>query len=246
MSALRYPRGVMLSSTFAGLALHRKALIDLAEAHDLHVREQEPHTAVRADARMLDDALETVRESAAYIGLIGQGGAVPLTERELDEAERLNQPILLFLMEEDGPRTLEPAAACRTGLEALRQRARAWDAQGAVPRACQTVTSLAAFRDAAAQAIPRLKAFLESRPVEAAAQREPGEHWPQALDFEAYIQRKRESFTGRAWLFAGVRQLLAEDGCRAVLLLAGDGMGKSAFMAEHAYRSRGQGLLGCH
>jgi WD40 repeat protein len=64
--------------------------------------------------------------------------------------------------------------------------------------------------------------------------------WPDALSFEPYIREKRESFSGRAWLFAEVDQWLASGEDRALLIRANFGVGKSALVAEYLGRDREQ------
>lgn len=71
--------------------------------------------------------------------------------------------------------------------------------------------------------------------------------WPNALDFEVYMRAKRDSFTGRAWLFEQIEQwLCCQPESRALLLTADYGVGKSAFLAEHVARWRGQRVLAWH
>lgn len=71
--------------------------------------------------------------------------------------------------------------------------------------------------------------------------------WPPALDFEVYMARKRESFTGRAWLLEEIQQwLTAGAGSCALLIKADPGVGKSAFLSEYVHRFRGRQVLAWH
>ncbi len=64
--------------------------------------------------------------------------------------------------------------------------------------------------------------------------------WPRAWDFSAYMADKRGRFCGRTWLHADVRDWLAQPAPRALLLCAGYGVGKSAFVSDLVHRD---GLL---
>jgi hypothetical protein len=60
---------VMVSSTFTDLQEHRAALIDAIHAHKLHANVMENDSARLID--VIDSSLQKVRDSAAYIGVIG-------------------------------------------------------------------------------------------------------------------------------------------------------------------------------
>src|SRR5690242_15444806 len=102
---------VMVSSTFTDLYEHRAAFIEAIHQHKLHANAMENDSAKLVD--VIDSSLAMVRDSAAYIGLIGlkygQTPACPrrnpdelsITELEFNEALRLGRPILLFIMGED-------------------------------------------------------------------------------------------------------------------------------------------------
>ncbi|MBS1830833.1 MAG: DUF4062 domain-containing protein [Acidobacteria bacterium] len=129
--------GVMVSSTFTDLKEHRKVLreaLGKLKLHPVAMEDSAPKTI-----GVLDSSLEMVRESRAYICVIGKRyGWVPedegrnpakisVTELELNEAVRLELPVLVFLMgknhhvlEED----VELDAEKRKKLEAFRERVR--------------------------------------------------------------------------------------------------------------------------
>jgi hypothetical protein len=70
--------------------------------------------------------------------------------------------------------------------------------------------------------------------------------WPEAWDFDAYMQEKRESFIGRHWLFDEIEQWLSSDLGRALLIRADFGVGKSALIAEYVHRSPKDRVVGWH
>ena len=102
---------VMVSSTFTDLQAHRAALIDALHSHGLFAHVMENDSARLRD--VVESSLDKVRESAAYIGVIslkyGQipdcatrnPGKLSITELEFNEAQRLELPILLFIMGSD-------------------------------------------------------------------------------------------------------------------------------------------------
>ena len=99
---------VMVSSTFTDLKGHRAELIGAIPRYELHANAMENDSARLADE--IESSLQMVRESAAYIVVIGHRyGQIPsceqrnqghlsLTELEFNEAQRLGRPILLFIM----------------------------------------------------------------------------------------------------------------------------------------------------
>jgi WD40 repeat protein len=71
--------------------------------------------------------------------------------------------------------------------------------------------------------------------------------WPQAWDFEAYMEEKRGgSFQGREWLFREIDAWRASGEARALLIRAAFGVGKSALLAEYVRRQRGEAVLAWH
>jgi WD40 repeat protein len=71
--------------------------------------------------------------------------------------------------------------------------------------------------------------------------------WPEAWDFEAYMEERRgESFEGREWLFKDIHQWLASGEGRGLLIRAGFGVGKSALLAEYVSRHREQEVIAWH
>ena len=134
-------RAIMVSSTFTDLEAHRREVIDAIHRFGFHANAME-YSGARGDADVIDTSLRMVRESVAYLCVIGHKyGQTPLdagrnpkalsiTELEFNEARRLGRPILLFLMADDHPvpkATSEPDSKKRMKLEAFRKQARRVD-----------------------------------------------------------------------------------------------------------------------
>ena len=65
-------------------------------------------------------------------------------------------------------------------------------------------------------------------------------------DFGRYLERKREGFVGRRWLFTALQRALTDKHRRAVLITGGPGFGKSAFVAEYLHRNPDGRVLAFH
>ncbi|MEM8817448.1 MAG: DUF4062 domain-containing protein [Pseudomonadota bacterium] len=99
--------GVMISSTFEDLEEHRAQLIRALKRQQLFPAAME-HATLNAGYDLVSSSLQMVRESSAYIGLIGHRyGNVPdtdnpegvsLTRLEFEEAQKLGRPTLIFIM----------------------------------------------------------------------------------------------------------------------------------------------------
>lgn len=174
--------GVMVSSTFADLAEHRKALIKAIDAHDLKAVVMENDAA--KPIGVLENSLEMVRKAAAYIGVISHKyGETPkdakrnprnlsLTELEFDEAVAHDRPMLIFIMGPDHPVKLadvESNAARKRKLIAFRKKAMR-------PNIYKVFNSLDEFTVAAMQSVAKLRLHLQEKeeaPREEAAAKEP-------------------------------------------------------------------------
>src|SRR5690242_4523513 len=103
--------GVMVSSTFTDLKEHRGALMQALEGAGLFPLVMESDSAKAED--VLESSVAKVRDASAYIGIIGHKygqippsdarnpGKLSITELEFNEAQRLERPILLFVMGDD-------------------------------------------------------------------------------------------------------------------------------------------------
>lgn len=171
---LHFP-GVMISSTFTDLTQHRAAVISALNDHELIPIAMENDSA-KAVGDIIDSSIEMVRKSSAYIGVISHKyGQVPassarnpkelsLTELEFDEAQRLNRPILLFVMGEDHPvmrRDVESNAVNNKKLESFRERAKCMSPDSSVHRVYATFQTLEEFRWMVAKSVADLRRFLE-------------------------------------------------------------------------------------
>jgi uncharacterized protein DUF4062 len=175
--APRQYKGVMISSTFTDLKQHRAALVGAIKGQSLTDVAMENDTA-KPDVDVIDSSLTMVRHSSAYIGVIshkyGQTpvcptrnpGSVSLTELEFNEAQRLNRPILLFVMGEDHPvikADVETDPTKIKKLEAFTERAKKMTRDSAVHRVYATFDSLEEFTKKAIHAIANLRRYLDEQ-----------------------------------------------------------------------------------
>jgi tetratricopeptide (TPR) repeat protein len=160
-------RAIMVSSTFTDLESHRREVIDAIHRFGFHANVME-YSGARSDADVIDMSLRMVRESAAYLCVIGHKyGQTPadadrnpkglsITELEFNEARRLGRPILLFLMADDHPVTkgdVEPDRKKQKKLDAFHKQAKRVDPSKAAERVYETFKSEAAFAKKAAIAV---------------------------------------------------------------------------------------------
>jgi hypothetical protein len=165
---------VMVSSTFTDLKDHRAALIRTINGHRLYPRAMESDSAKLVD--VIESSLQMVRDSAAYICLIGfKYGQTPpcsernrdnrsITELEFDEALRLERPILLFLMGEEHPITIkdiEQDENKKIKLAAFRERAKQIGPDAKVHRVYAEFSGLQDFERKVSQSVAELRAHLD-------------------------------------------------------------------------------------
>jgi hypothetical protein len=167
---------VMLSSTFTDLQAHRSALITAIDRHKLHANVMERDDALLT-LDVLDSSLEMVRDSAAYILIIGlKYGQTPVcpdrnpdrlsvTELEFNEAQELDHPTLLFIMGDDHPVTkhdIERDPEKEEKLNAFRERAKKASQGSDVNRVYAEFNSLEEFKDRFASSLTELTVHLNS------------------------------------------------------------------------------------
>jgi tetratricopeptide (TPR) repeat protein len=160
-------RAIMVSSTFTDLEEHRREVIDAIHRFGFHANVME-YSGARSDADVIETSLRMVRESAAYLCVIGHKyGQTPadadrnpkglsITELEFNAARRLGRPILLFLMADDHPvlpADVEPDVKKRKKLDAFRKQAKRIDPGAATERVYDTFASEAEFAKKAAIAV---------------------------------------------------------------------------------------------
>lgn len=98
-----------------------------------------------------------------------------------------------------------------------------------------------AYRKAFDRLLQGLELAIEGRP--------PVYRWVQRLDpldFSTFLEAKRRHFTGRAWLFTRLEERLQASSERALLIVGGAGLGKSAFIAELVHRNQHGRIIACH
>lgn len=181
----RQYKGVMISSTFSDLETHRSALIKAIKGQKLTDVAMENDTA-KADVDVIDSSLQMVGDGSAYIGVIshkyGQTPQCPernpdnlsLTELEFNQAQKLNRPILLFIMGDKHPVTkadveTDPTKVAK--LNAFRDRAKQMKPGSSVHRVYATFDSLEEFERKAIHAVADLRGHLDDQTTPAA--REP-------------------------------------------------------------------------
>lgn len=169
----KYP-GVMVSSTFTDLDQHRVALIEAINGQGLHEVAMENDSAKLVD--VIDSSLQMVQDGAAYIGVIshkyGQTppclrrnpGQLSITELEFNEAQRLQRPILLFIMGDKHQvliADVETDPPKREKLSVFRERAKQMGPDSPVHRVYATFNSLEEFSKHAIQAVANLRRYLD-------------------------------------------------------------------------------------
>jgi tetratricopeptide (TPR) repeat protein len=160
----------MVSSTFTDLEAHRREVIEAIQRFGFYPNVME-YSGARTDADVIDASLRMVRESAAYVCVIGHKyGQTPvdavrnpkglsITELEFNEARRLGKPIVLFLMAEDHPgkkADFESDTKKLKKLEAFRKQAKRVDPGKEAERVYETFASKAEFAKKAAIAVGQL------------------------------------------------------------------------------------------
>lgn len=167
----QYP-GVMISSTFRDLKEHRAALIKAIKGQELADVSMENDAAKLVD--VIESSIQMVQNGSAYIAIIGSKyGQIPkcprrnpdklsITELEFNEAQRLNRPILLFIMGEKHSvleADVETNASKRRKLRAFRERAKKMN-DSSVQRVFATFDSLKEFKEKVALSIAELRRHL--------------------------------------------------------------------------------------
>ena len=165
----------MISSTFTDLEEHRSALIKAIKGQGFTDIAMENYSA-KAGLDVIDSSLQMVRDSSAYIGIISRKygqtpkcpkrnlGNLSITELEFNEAQRLNRPILLFIMGDQHQvieADVETNATKRRKLKAFRERAKKMKSDSEVHRVYATFESLEEFKVQSVQAVADLRRYLD-------------------------------------------------------------------------------------
>lgn len=167
----------MVSSTFTDLEQHRAALIKAINGEGLTAVAMENDSA-KPDVDVIDSSLQMVRDASAYIGVISRKyGQTPLcpkrnprklsiTELEFNEAQRLERPILLFIMGDNHlvrEADVETDTAKRKKLNAFRERAKQMKPDSPVHRVYATFDGLEEFTSKAIHAVAALRRYLDEK-----------------------------------------------------------------------------------
>ncbi|HEY0147750.1 MAG TPA: DUF4062 domain-containing protein [Allosphingosinicella sp.] len=160
-------RAIMVSSTFTDLEEHRAQAIEAISRFGFYPNVME-YSGARSEADVIDTSIRMVRESFAYLCVIGHKyGQTPvdadrnpkglsITELEFNEARRLGRPILLFLMTEDHPVTkmdVESDPQKQKKLETFRKQAKHVDSGATAERVYETFASKEGFAKKVATAV---------------------------------------------------------------------------------------------
>ncbi len=171
-----YP-GVMVSSTFTDLKEHRAVLIKAIDGQELKPVVMENDSA-KPGIDVIDSSLQMVQKASAYIGVISHRYGqihedtsrnperLSLTELEFRESQRLNRPVLLFIMGDDHevkPRDIERDPQKFEKLEAFRKNAKRLYPGSSVHRIYKVFNSLDEFSNAAIQAVADLRRYLDQQ-----------------------------------------------------------------------------------
>ncbi|MCH8959776.1 MAG: DUF4062 domain-containing protein, partial [Bacteroidetes bacterium] len=169
-------KGVMVSSTFRDLELHRAELMKALRKEELFAIGMEDYV-VKPDDDVISSSLNMVRKGSAYIGLISHRcGQVPesaernphaysITRLEFEEAQELDRPTLVFVMGTDHPvkaEDVEIDPEKREKLEAFRTHAK----KG---RIYVEFESLESFTKEAIHAVASLRRYLDEQAESATA-----------------------------------------------------------------------------
>ncbi|NQZ06557.1 MAG: DUF4062 domain-containing protein [Algicola sp.] len=160
--------GVMVSSTFADLQVHREVLMTALRKQEMFAIGMEDYVTI-PDDDVISSSLNMVRKSRAYIGLISHRyGEPPQCDKrnplgysasrlEFEEAQTLGLPTLVFIMGEDHPgkrSDFETDGEKLEKLEEYRQRAK----QG---RIYVIFDSVGVFTEKAIHAVAKLAQYLK-------------------------------------------------------------------------------------
>lgn len=168
----------MVSSTFTDLVEHRAALIKAIHKHKLHANVME-HDDAKLLADVIDSSLQMVRDSAAYILIIGSKygqtptcpkrnpNKVSITELEFDEAMRLGRPVLLFVMGSEHPvrvADVEKTPKKVKQLASFKERAKKLLPGSSVNRVYSVFESIEDFKEKISAPLSELILHLQAQP----------------------------------------------------------------------------------
>ncbi len=208
------------------------------EAHDFEVWQDIDR--LHGGALWDEKIREALSNSEAVVAILsphatrtGAGSSDRLDSVCLDE--------IAFARFSDPPRPIVPvmALACEPPLTIYRLHCidmQGWEADE--PRYLAAFDELLRSIDLARRGEPALRGFVG--PLN------PDQKLTEVLDTAAFLENKRQNFTGRAWLFAEIDGWLEHPGERALLITGDPGAGKSALVAELVHRNPGGQVVAYH
>lgn len=234
---------VYVSSTFQDLEQHRKHVCEQLRKMGYLDVAMEHYSA--SDQRPVDKCLADVRDCDVYLGIfahryghIPNGSTKSITELEFREAVKSNKPRLIFVLPENAA---WPLSLCDAMSAAGGERIRAFRAElledHTVDHHWTTPEELVLAVD---RALHRWSESARSSPKKATTALPPPEK------FKILLEKKRQHFCGRQWVFDAIDDWLRDDNAMAALLVTGDpGAGKSALLSAWNHRN-GERVLACH
>lgn len=233
-------RVVYVSSTFIDLEAHRAALKLELERAGFDVEAMERYPAF--DERPLQRCLADVRRCDAYVLVVAHryghvpraedGRSLSITQREYEAAGAAGRPCFVFCVDlaHDWPGTLKDRPRSRSARRLKEFRRELVERHG--HRTFTDPDNLT-------------KQVLSALLAHGTAPRS-GFAWPVPWDFGVFMAERRESFSGREWLIDEIVAWQSTGQPRALLLVAGFGVGKSALLAELVGRNPGGAIAAFH
>ncbi|MEO8627642.1 MAG: DUF4062 domain-containing protein, partial [Betaproteobacteria bacterium] len=234
---------IYVSSTFLDLQDYRAKVNERLRRAGFDLVAMEDYPAF--DERPVDKCLADVETCEFYVGILAKRyGYVPeadnperqsITEREYRHAGECGIPRLVFQLDPKAPWVEDFDDRVVLGAKSAKsiQRFRGEVGTRHGIRLFRTPDELAglvleAIQNALNDEAGKAGTFTVARWI-----------WPQAWDFTAYMEAKREHFVGRDWLFDRIAGWMNSGQPRALLIRADFGVGKSAIMAELVRRNPG-------
>jgi tetratricopeptide (TPR) repeat protein len=238
-------REITLSSTFVDLKEHRQRTINAIIRCGYRPRIAQD-SATLSDADVIETSLNMIRDSAAYIGVIGwKYGRTPIdphrnpnrlsiSELEFDEALRLDRPMALFVMGDEHPvksADVETDPDKKKKLDEFRKRAKRMRAGGETQRVYRAFENLEQFSSMVDAAVGNLVQSIRSeKPITDRGAHRALSNIPIAVP---------RHFFGRDADLAAIKAALNSGGRAALIALHGlRGLGKTTLAAAYAERHR--------
>jgi hypothetical protein len=230
-----------VSSTYTDLKDHRAHVIRTLRASGIHVDPMEDWTADGDEPKVFSKERVTGCDVCILLvafrrGHVPAGEQRSITQLEHDYALGHGIEVLAFLLDEDAPWSRRFDEMDRDvgefGIREWRRQLRERHGVGTFGQAPSSV-----------EVGPAITRWLQ-KPQGTQARAQAGSI--AALDFQDFLEEKRQLFTGREWLFTAVENWCV-SGSEPALLITGDpGIGKSAIVAELVHRHQNTQVLAWH